>query len=133
MNKNGWGLRFELLFIFIFLFCLLISTIGLNKMGLLGEGDKYTDIIDKGSEEYKDIEKSIRDAALNYYKNNYKNSSDTLIIKTSTLYANGYLSKIKDSKGRECKGYAKITSSGNVASYINCPRYKTSGYQKDYE
>ena len=37
MNKNGWGLRVELLYILMFLFCLVIATIGLNRLGLLGE------------------------------------------------------------------------------------------------
>ena len=36
MNKNGWGLRVELMFILLFLICLVMATIGLNQLGLLG-------------------------------------------------------------------------------------------------
>ena len=39
MNKNGWGLRVELFYILIFLFCLVVATIGLNRLGLLGENN----------------------------------------------------------------------------------------------
>lgn len=134
MNKNGWGLRAELMFIFLFLFCLLVSTIGLSKMGLLGDAREDNTIIVTNDDEYKEIERNVRSAALNYYNNYYSNgTNDTLIININTLYSTGYLSKITDSNGRKCKGYAKVTSNGNAASYINCSRYKTSGYQKEYE
>ena len=39
MNKNGWGLRVELVIILLFLICLAIACIGLNRFGLLGEND----------------------------------------------------------------------------------------------
>ena len=39
MNKNGWGLRAELLIILLFVICLAVACIGANKFGLLGKND----------------------------------------------------------------------------------------------
>ncbi len=139
MNKNGWGLRVELAFILLFLICLLISTIGLHKLGLLGNSNGiYTDgsgtIEDDVNYNYDNLEKKVSEAALNYYKDAYEdNREDTVIISTSRLIANGYLNGLEDNRGRSCKGYAIVIKSSNVSSYIKCGFYKTAGYNSDYE
>ena len=85
MNKHGWGLRKELAFILLFVFCLLIAMIGLSEFGLMD--DSY----DKTS--YKSLENKLTSAALEYYNDKYSSSNDVVIIKLSTLKNNGYISK----------------------------------------
>ena len=139
MNKNGWGLRAELGFILLFLVCLLIATIGLHRLGLLNDKDgAYIDLGEytsgKGNYDYSGLESTVTAAAKKYYKDNYPNgNSDTIVVNISTLKNNGYLSPIYDSRHNECKGYARILSSGVCVSYIKCSAYKTSGYSEDYE
>ena len=130
LNKNGWGLRVELLFIVLFLFCLLIATIGLNKLGLFGgpgllDGEK--------TYSYSELENNMNEAAKRYYQNNYENNvSDTIIIKSSTLLLNGYMSNMLDENGNVCSGYTRVfinyQNEPSFNTYINCPRYKTAGY-----
>lgn len=135
MNKNGWGLRVELFFIFLFLLCLLIATIGLNKFGLLDNGSD-NDIFGnpKNTEKYLEYEKDLTSAAYNYYNNKYPyGSSDIIIISVGTLYNGGYLSTLYDAKGKECSGYAKILPNKSILPYIKCSNYKTSGYSNNYE
>ncbi len=138
MNKNGWGLRVELAFLLLFLICLLISTIGLHKMGILGTDEGvYTDdgtINDNVNFDYNSLEKKVTDAAEIYYKDMYpKGSDDTIIVTTSKLKSGGYLESITDAKGRECSGYSIILKTKNIVSYIKCGIYKTAGYSEDYE
>lgn len=135
MNEKGWGLRVELFFIFIFLLCLLIATLGLNKFGLL-ENKEDTDVFGnpKNTQKYLGYEDDVSRAAYNYYNNKYPSgSSDTIIVSLNTLYNGGYLSVLYDAKGNECSGYAKILSNKNVLPYIKCSNYKTKGYSKNYE
>ena len=124
MNKNGWGLRKELAFIVMFLVCLLMAAYGLNTLGLVDKN---------ASSKYRSLENKLTEAALDYYNDKYTSNGDTVIIKYSTLYNNGYIGKLKDSNGHECSGYTKITSSRSGVSYINCFTYKTEGYSKSYE
>lgn len=138
MNKNGWGLRVELAFLLLFLICLLISTIGLHKMGILGTDEGvYTDdgtINDNVNFDYNSLEKKVTDAAEIYYKDMYpKGSDDTIVVNTSKLKSGGYLESITDAKGRECSGYSIILKTKNIVSYIKCGIYKTAGYSEDYE
>ena len=138
MNKNGWGLRVELAFLLLFLICLLISTIGLHKMGILGTDEGvYTDdgtINDNVNFDYNSLEKKVTDAAEIYYKDMYpKGSDDTIVVTTSKLKSGGYLESITDAKGRECSGYSIILKTKNIVSYIKCGIYKTAGYSEDYE
>ena len=138
MNKNGWGLRVELAFILLFVICIVVSTIGLHKLGLLkNDNGVYTD---KDEEVYKDVnfdynslENKVSDAASKYYDDNYGYTNDTVVISTSKLKGNGYLSDLVDGRGRECKGYAMVLGNANIVSYIKCSMYKTVGYNSDYE
>jgi len=135
MNKNGWGLRVELFYIFLFLFCLLIATIGLNKLGLLSDSSEYDvfgNLVDDS--EYKTYEENVRKAAMNYYNDKYINgTSDIIYVSLTTLVKNGYITRKQEENGKTCDGYAKIATNSNVASYIKCSKYKTSGYNSKYE
>ena len=139
MNKNGWGLRVELAFLLLFLVCLLIATVGLHRLGLLGnDNGVYTDdsgyIEDSVNYDYSSLEKKVTNAASEYYKDVYtSNYDDTIVVSTSKLKDGGYLDSIKDARGKECKGYSMILKSGNIVSYIRCSIYKTVGYNEDYE
>ena len=136
MNKNGWGLRAELGFLLLFLVCLLITTIGLHRMGLVGNKDdnveedfgEYT--IDPY--DYDMLESRVSSAAENYYKDNFTFGGDVTIIKVTTLKNNGYLTTIYDSRKNECRGYAKVIN-GTAFPYIRCSTYKTAGYSEEYE
>lgn len=131
MNKNGWGLRVELAFILLFVFCLLIATIGIHSLGLME--DKEDILIDLGGdgsgETYSNLENKVSDAGYEYYRMHYPNGvTESVTVTVDTLAYNGYMSKIYDEDGRSCKGYAKLLTNGNVVSYIKCPKYTTPGY-----
>lgn len=126
MNKYGWGLRKELAFILLFVFCLLIAMVGLSQFGLTEDSSDKTS--------YKTLENKLTSAALEYYKDKYNPASgDVVIIKFSTLKNNGYISKFEDVNGLECNGYTKIVNSDVGVSYIRCFGYKTNGYDSQYE
>ena len=126
MNKNGWGLRKELAFILLFVFCLLIAMVGLSQFGLTEDSSEKTS--------YKTLENKLTSAALEYYNDKYNSASgDVVIIKFSTLKNNGYISKFEDVNGLECNGYTKIVNSDVGVSYIRCFGYKTNGYDGQYE
>ncbi len=140
MNKVGWGLRAELGFLLLFLICLLIATIGLHKLGLVGNNEPgveedfsiYT--VGNGNYDYESLEDEVTLAARKYYDLKYPNgSADTIVVSVDTLKNNGYLSPIYDSRNKECKGYARILRSKTIVSYIKCSVYKTAGYSEDYE
>ena len=126
MNKHGWGLRKELAFILLFVFCLLVAMIGLSQFGLTEDTGN--------SKSYKAMENELTTAALKYYREKYNgNSDDVVIIKLSTLKNNGYISDFKDSSGVNCSGYTKIVNSSVGLSYIRCFGYKSSGFESQYE
>lgn len=139
MNKNGWGLRVELFYILVFLFCLVVATIGLNRLGLLGENNNSLVKPDNSGSEvfsYEPLESKVVSAAKKYYEENYQGTTeDIVIIRVSTLQTNGYLGELVDDKNKSCSGYAKvINSSGGkqvYVSYIKCSRYKTTGYESE--
>ena len=139
MNKNGWGLRAELGFVLLFIVCILFSTIGLQKMGLLGSDDgerfnlgEYTE--GKGNYDYTHLENTVVNAARRYYQERYPYGlNDSIVVSINALKSNGYMSPIYDSRNRECKGYAMILRNGTCVSYIKCSTYRTPGYNSDYE
>ena len=126
MNKKGFGLRKELAFVLLFVFCLLISVLGLSQF----------DVIDGSysGESYSSLENKLTTAALKYYKDRYDGySSDTVIINLKTLKDNRYITKFTDEDGVSCNGYVEVVNSNVGMSYIRCFNYKTSGYNKAYE
>lgn len=138
MNKNGWGLRAELAFVLLFLVCILISTIGLYRLGLLKNASGIYDddtgyIRNNVNYDYDSLERQVVSAAEKYYNENYSEINDTIVVTTSTLKSKGYLSPLYDYRDKECNGYAVILKTGNIVSYIKCGLYKTSGYSESYE
>ena len=139
MNKNGWGLRVELAFILLFVICIIISTIGLYRMGLLGSGENAYIDLGAGSRglanyDYTLLENTVSNAAKNYYYDKYPSGAyDTVIISVDTLKRTGYMNPIYDSRNRECSGYSKVLNNGTIVSYIKCSAYKTTGYSEYYE
>ena len=135
MNKNGWGLRAELGFLLLFLVCLLVATIGLHKIGLIGNEDgrvKSIELVNKA--DYADLESRLLEASVKYYDRTYPHgSTDTIIVTVDTLKNNGYLTPLYDKWGRECRGYTKILKTGVAVSYIRCAVYETTGYNEEYE
>lgn len=133
MNKNGWGLRVELLIILMFLICLVIAVIGLNRLGLLGYNENA--IIDNGTnnESYSDLENKLVSATKEYFSGylNRELEEDVLYVRSSSLYYTGYLKKLYDEKGNECSGYVQILKVGEgviYRPYLKCKGYKTDGY-----
>lgn len=141
MNKNGWGLRVELVIILLFLICLAMACIGLNKFGLLG--DNNDPIIKEPTTEniklyYEGLEDKLRVATREYYNAKYNdNNEDIVIINLTTLYNSGYISKLYDKNNKECNGYSKVINSGDsstIISYIRCEsNYVTAGYERSNE
>ena len=134
MNKNGWGLRAELLIILLFLICLVISVIGLNRVGLIGENSNS--LMNPGDTfNYDSVEQKMITATKKYYQENYTGTEENIIIvRTSTLQSRGYLGKLYDGKNKECSGYVKIINSKGTpiyVAYLNCPNYYTTGYEKE--
>ena len=125
MNKHGWGLRAELAFVLLFLICLVISTIGLYRLGLLKNA--------RGIYDDDSLERQVVNAAERYFNDNYSDVSDTVVVTTTTLKAKGYLNPIYDNRNRECSGYAVMLKNKNIVSYIKCGFYKTAGYSENYE
>ncbi len=141
MNKNGWGLRVELVIILLFLICLAMACIGLNKFGLLG--DNNDPIIKEPTTEniklyYEGLEDKLRVATREYYNAKYNdNNEDIVIINLTTLYNSGYISKLYDKNNKECNGYSKVINGGDsstIISYIRCEsNYVTAGYERSNE
>lgn len=140
MNKNGWGLRAELLIILLFVICLAVACIGANKFGLLGKNDNP--IIKEPTTEnntlfYEGLEDKLRVATREYYNVKYSNNTeDIVIIKLSTLYSGGYISKLYDKNNKECDGYSKVVINNDISTiipYIRCNNYTTSGYERSNE
>ncbi len=123
-----WGLRVELLFILIFIVCLIISTIGLNQLGILGNKNEFSN----NGYSYYELEQIVSSGALKFYEERYSAGED-IIIKVSTLISNGYIPNLYDENGMACNGYAKIINSKASIAYIKCPYYQTSGYDSKNE
>lgn len=133
-----WGLRWELCIIIVFIVCLLIATIGLNKFGLLSHDDnsyiRYTGVEEGDTFSYSELESMVAQAGSKYYKSHYPNGlSSNTAVSVNKLYNAGYLSTLYDGKSRRCTGYAYLTKAGSSFGYIKCPRYRSEGYDGSYE
>lgn len=135
MNKKGWGLRVELVIILLFVICLVIVSIGLNRLGLLGENPNAPiQNVDRETFDYTVLEKSMVEATKKYFSEYYEyEMNDTeMTIRLSTLKYNGYISDLLDENGKSCGGYTKIISSNSgivYVGYIKCPKYTSQGYE----
>jgi hypothetical protein len=133
-----WGLRWELCIIIVFIICLLVATFGLNRFGLLSsDSEEYIRYV--GEEEgdtfsYSELEKEVSQAGTRYYKSRYSGGlSESVNVDVNTLIGAGYLSTLYDGKGRRCTGYAHLSMTGSSFGYIKCRRYKSEGYDPQYE
>lgn len=138
MKKNGWGLRTELLFILMFIVCLVVATIGLNRIGFIGGTFSAIDMFNgkDTKESYIMIENDLVKVAANYATEYYggKYPEDEFTIRLTTLINTGYTSKLTDPKNRECSGYVdvkKVNSSLIYTPYIKCATYRTEGYKSN--
>lgn len=135
LNKNGWGLRSELMFIILFMVCLLIATIGLIRFGLLGDNNNVKGNINSPYFSYPALELQLNNASVRYYNSHYYNEyDDNIIIRSYALVNFGYMKELLDEDGKPCVGYTRVVNQNNgpsFTSYISCPKYKTNGY--DYE
>ena len=135
LNNNGWGLRAELMFILLFLICLLIATIGLIRFGLLGDDNDIKGNINSPYFSYQTLEIRLNNASIKYFESHVETGNyDGMIIKSYGLVNLGYISELLDEDGNKCVGYTRVVKQVNgpsFTSYISCPKYKTNGY--DYE
>lgn len=131
MNKHGWGLRVELVIILLFLICLLISAIGLNRLGVLGENENS---LLKNNFDYSNLENKLKESAKRYIKEYYgEGITDVVIVRYNTLLNNGYISNLTDKYSKECSGYTEVIKASDTLiyyPYIKCSRYKTEGYEE---
>ena len=128
MKKEGWGLRVELVFILIFLICLVISTVLLSRVGLINKED-----VDTSTSNYSALEGDLVEGAKKYIRENYDSDllEEVTLVKYSTLKSGGYITNFKDGNGRECSGYVEVykeEGSTLYYPYIKCLRYRTNNY-----
>lgn len=128
IKKDGWGLRVELVFILIFLICLVISTVLLSRMGLINNEE-----VDTSTSSYSALEGNLVESAKKYIRENYDSDmlEEVTLVKYSTLKSLGYISSFKDNNGRECSGYVEVyKEDGNTLyyPYIKCVRYRSNNY-----
>lgn len=142
MNKNGWGLTNELIFILIFIICLVIVVIGLKKLSLLenfnpnyhSNTDTNNGAVEK-EYDYNSLEEKLRNSTIKYIEKEYNNQLgiDTLIIQSDTLREKGYLTDYSDENGKYCSGYCEVYINENdvieYKPYVKCDDlYETEGY-----
>ena len=148
MDKNGWSLATEIVFMIVFMICLLISIYYLNKMGLLANDavdninktkEKVKTVVNEGKDTtYEDIEDTLSYETKKYVKRNYDSLGiDTLIITSSKLIEGNYIEKEEltdpDKDGSYCTGYVEVEIVNDktiYSPYINCSKYTTKGYIK---
>lgn len=143
LKKVGKGLITELIYIFVFCICLIVSVVLINEMGLLKDFNSALSPIDKETKDrivnkistnkYPQMEYEIKEVAKKYVKNNYTTIPDNLNIRISTLISNGYLEAVYDKNNNRCTGY--ITSTRGIVfnkykTYLRCgDAYQTNGYE----
>lgn len=134
IEQNGWGLRAELLFVLLFLFCMVIVVVGLNRFGLLGYNpDSILEKTDDQTFDYEPLERSLISGAKEYISEYYSDgfNEDSIIVRYVTLRNYSYISKLVDGDKKECSGYVVVNNiEGNVLynPYLKCKKYKTDGY-----
>lgn len=139
LNKKGWGLTNEIIFISIFVICLIIAFVGIYRLGFLGFGkneDKPNDTFS-----YEALEKKLQNGTRDYIKDEYNNELglDTLIITANLLRTKGYLNNYVDENDKYCSGYCEVYLSEDdtivFEPYVKCgSNYESKGYvsRKDF-
>ncbi|MEG2457478.1 MAG: hypothetical protein RSB41_01125 [Bacilli bacterium] len=143
LNKSGKSFVFQMVFLMIFVFCILLTTAGLYKLDLLDvnkvnkflnpnyysntntvnpdymEDSEIAETpVKTNKKNYDVLENELVLKSEEYVKNIYKNNLglDTLIITVSNLKSNNYMSDLIDYKGSSCSGYTEVykDESGNI-------------------
>ena len=142
MNKHGWGLASELIFILIFVVCLVIAILGLRQFSLLEEfnpnyysnTNTNNDAIEKEFN-YQELEVRLKNSTIDYVRDVYNNQLglDTLIIQATLLRENGYLHNYSDEDDKYCSGYCEVYLDENneivYEPYVKCGDfYESKGY-----
>ena len=157
LNKHGWGIVSFLVFIAIFIICLLISAWGFRKLGLLDEEYHFVEFSqikenrenmkkeeeskqkakeEKETNSYSALEEKMVEAAKKYVKDFYDNTlgEATLNIKVSVMQDKKYLDTLKDSNNKKCSGYVSVSkendSSLTYIPYLKCKKYTSKGYEE---
>lgn len=132
LNNRGWGLGIFLVFVMIFVLCIIVAGVNAYKIGLQKEPSIQfgSDSGKSNYEKYKPLEDKIKLAAEEYKNVHYTDMSfgDSVFVTFKTLVANNHLSS---SEG--CTGYVKISDGDEYIVYFNCPDYKSSGYLEDLD
>lgn len=140
LNNNGWGLRVAILFIMLFIFCLLFSVTMIKKWGLESNDmiiDNKSNSTEKKTDEvsdeyYVDLETSVYEAIQQYINDNPKviENKTNEVVNIKKLISFGYLQSLTDENNKQCSGYVEITNDTAVTynAYIKCNKYSTSGY-----
>ena len=158
MNNNGWGIASFLIFIAVFVICLIVSAIGFRKAGLLDENYHFVELsqikenreeMKKEKEEreaeekrtlketYSSLEDKMVEAAKGYVAKYYDNKltgDASLFLKVSVLKNYKYLDSLKDSNDKDCSGYVAVSKnedeSLSYTPYLKCKKYTTEGYEE---
>jgi len=131
LNKKGWGLTNEILFIAIFIICLIIAFAGFAKFGLFNSKENKEN---NSGYSYVSLEEKIIKSAREYVKDEYDNDLgiDTLIITAKNLMDKEYLTNYVDEDDKYCSGYVEVhKSEGGVVytPYVKCrSNYESKGY-----
>ena len=149
LKKGGKGLITELIYIFVFCICLIISVVLTNQMGLLKDFESALFPVSEETQEkisnkihpitiskdrsYEQMEYDVRNVSKRYVNNNYTNIPNNLIIRISTLVDNNYIEPIYDWSGNKCTGYTTCNKGlifNKYKTYLKCGNvYQTKGYE----
>ena len=132
LNNRGWGLGIFLVFVLIFVLCLIVAGAHAYKLGLQKEpGIQFGNEDKNNYSKYKELEEEIKRAANDYKNAHYPNisSNDNVFVTFKTLVNNEYISS---SEG--CTGYVKLVGvTSESVVYFNCPDYISTGYSQDLD
>lgn len=143
LNKKGWGLGVFLVFIALFIICLLSVAIALRAHGLLDENWNWikpgqTTNKKDDKTDYSKLEDELVIGTKKYIEEYYNNNLglDTLNIKVKSLVDKGFIDEPKDKDG-SCSGYVSVylNSSDEITfkPYLKCKKYETKGYTERHD
>lgn len=144
MNKHGWGLKNELIFILIFIICLIVAALGLKQLSTTKEfNPNYYNNTNTSNGDtqieynYKNLEIKLKNSTINYVRDVYNNDLglDTLIIQANLLRQKGYLNNYIDEDNKYCSGYCEVYLDENneiiYEPYVKCGEfYESKGYME---
>lgn len=137
LNKNGWGITTLIIFLAVFVVCLLFSAFLITRsVKKLNEANKRDNVNVVDTEDVNDfytgLETSVIDAAKEYTSENPSVlDKEEFVLKVSSLIESGYLNSLDDESGNMCSGYVIIENINDTTytPYIKCDEYETTGYE----